>query len=219
MKPKRITIFSGHYGSGKTNIALSAARHLRKAHPRVAIADIDIVNPYFRTKDSEEELRAEDIRLICSKYANTNLDIPALPPDLYAVTDDRSLMCVLDVGGDERGALALGRIAPAILQENNYDMLCVINACRPLTQTAEDTLAVMREIEAAAGLRFTGIINNTNLGIETTATTVRASYPYAEEVARLSGLPLLCTTVPYFLASEMKDEPTPIFPISLQKHL
>ncbi len=216
---KRITIFSGHYGSGKTNIALSHAYRLRESHKRVAIADIDIVNPYFRTKDSEEELKARDIRLICSAYANTNLDIPALPQDMYAVTDDRELYAVLDVGGDERGALALGRLAPAIREEDNYEMLCVVNGCRPLTRTAADTLEIMREIEAASGLRFTGIVNNSNLGSETTPELVRSYYAYGDEVAALSGLPLLYTVVPDTLAACFQNEDRRIQPIPLQKKL
>ncbi len=216
---KRITIFSGHYGSGKTNIALSYAYALREAHDRVAIADIDIVNPYFRTKDSEEELKTRDIRLICSAYANTNLDIPALPQDIYAVTDDKALYAVLDVGGDERGALALGRIAPAIREEDNYEMICVVNGCRPLTQTVEDTLTVMREIEAASGLRFTGVINNSNLGRETTPEMIRSYYAYGDAVAAAADLPLLYTAVPDFLEDAFRDEGRAILPISLQKKI
>ena len=100
---KRITLLCGHYGSGKTNVAVNLALELRKTFDRVAVADLDIVNPYFRTKDSREDFEAADIRLICSEYANTNVDIPALPPDMYTVTDDRSLQVVIDVGGDDRG--------------------------------------------------------------------------------------------------------------------
>ena len=113
---KRITIFVGHYGSGKTNIAINYAKLLKKAGKDVVIADLDIVNPYFRTTDSEEELKEEGIKLICSAYANSNVDIPALPSDIYSVTEDKSKYAVLDIGGDDRGAFALGRITPAILE-------------------------------------------------------------------------------------------------------
>ena len=216
MNRKRITIISGHYGSGKTNIALSLAASLRKAHDRVLIADIDIVNPYFRTKDSEALLRSLDIRLICSTYANTNLDIPALPPDLYTVTDDKSYQTVLDVGGDERGALALGRLAPAIREENNYEMLFVINCYRPLTQDPDSAITVMKEIEEAAGLCCTGIVNNSNLGDETTKETLLSSLAYAEEVAKKSGLPLLFHTVDRRLYSECQPFIPNLFPLDLQ---
>ncbi len=216
MNRKRITVISGHYGSGKTNIALSLAASLRKAHDRVLIADIDIVNPYFRTKDSEALLKSLDIRLICSTYANTNLDIPALPPDLYTVTDDKSYRTVLDVGGDERGALALGRLAPAIREENNYEMLFVINCYRPLTRDPDSAIKVMREIEEAAGLSCTGIVNNSNLGDETTKETLLSSLAYAEEVAKKSGLPLLFHTVDRRLYPECKPFIPNLFPLDLQ---
>ena len=119
MTYKRLTLFAGHYGSGKTNIALNYARHLKNAGLPVTIADLDIVNPYFRTKDSEAALKAEGIELICSEFANSNLDVPAMPKEIYALVDDRSRYGVLDIGGDDRGALALGRYVPAILEENN----------------------------------------------------------------------------------------------------
>ena len=195
MNFKRITLLAGHYGSGKTNIAVNLAMQLRKTEPRVAVADLDIVNPYFRTKDSQKELEQAGIRFICSEYANSNVDIPALPQTLYAVTDDRDLHCVLDIGGDDRGALALGRLSPAILAENNYEMLFVVNFYRPLTANAADALEVMREIETAGRLPFTGIINNSNLGDETTADTVLATQKRVRELCALSALPLVCTTV------------------------
>ena len=120
---KRIIIFSGHYGSGKTNIAVNFAINLNWAGYKVAVADLDIVNPYFRTKDSLDLFEKEGIRLICSEYANSNVDIPALPQDIYAVTDDVSYKMIVDVGGDDRGALALGRLTPKILEENNIQII------------------------------------------------------------------------------------------------
>ncbi len=216
---KRITIFSGHYGSGKTNIAIRTAIAAKEVYPKVAIADIDIVNPYFRTKDSEELLSSLDIRLICSPYANSNVDIPALPQDIYAVTDDKTTHFILDVGGDERGALALGRIAPNIREEKDYDMICVINCYRPLTKDLPLTLGVMAEIEAAAGLKFTALVNNSNLGRETTKEVVRSSYAYADAVASATALPLLYTTVPDFLYSEMQEDGRKLLPLALQKKI
>ena len=195
MDYKRITLLAGHYGSGKTNIAVNLALRLRETEARVAVADLDIVNPYFRTKDSQQALEQAGIRFICSEYANSNVDIPALPQTLYAVTDDPDLHCILDIGGDDRGALALGRLSPAIRAENNYEMLFVVNFYRPLTTNAADALEVMREIEAAGRLPFTGIINNSNLGDETTADTVLATAERVRELCDLSALPLVCTTV------------------------
>ena len=219
MNGKRITIFSGHYGSGKTNIALTYALSEREKGKAVAIADIDIVNPYFRTKDSEEMLAEHGIRLICSEYANTNIDIPALPQDIYAIVDDRSLTCILDVGGDERGALALGRIAPAIREENDYDMIFVANRYRPLTATVEGAMEVLREIEAACGLSFTAIVNNSNLGAETTAEDILSSVAFGEALSAASGLPVVATAVTESLSKALIGRMEGLYPIRLQKHL
>ncbi len=213
---KRITVFSGHYGSGKTNVALSVALGLARSGQSVTVADLDIVNPYFRTKDSARELEKAGIELICSDYANTNVDIPALPQSMYAITDDRSRKVVVDLGGDDRGALALGRLAPDILEENDFDLFAVINMFRPLTKTAEETVGVMKEIEAASGLRFTGLVNNSNLGEETTPETVLSSLPYAEETARLTGLPIVMTTVEKELYPLLKEKIPNLEEITLQ---
>ena len=214
-KYKRITLLSGHYGSGKTTLAVNLAYDLKKHCEHVAIADIDIVNPYFRTKDSIQDLQQAGIRLICSPYANSNLDIPALPQDIYSITDDRSVMSIVDIGGDDRGTLALGRWTPGILEENNYEMLLVINRFRPLTPDAVSTVEVMREIEAAGGLPFTGIINNSNLGPETTARDVLASVSYGEEVARLSGLPVRMTSVMEALYPQLNGKIPNLFPLKI----
>ncbi len=216
---KRILLLCGHYGSGKTNVAVNLAFHLKDRFDRVTVADLDIVNPYFRTKDSQEAFSRRDIRLICSEYANSNVDIPALPPDMYAVTDDRDMQVVIDVGGDDRGALALGRLAPAIKAEDNYAMLMVINRYRPLTPDVASTLEVMREIETACGIRFTGLVNNSNLGAETTAEDVLASVPYGEAVAKASGLPLCFTTVKENLFDELSSKVSDLFCLRLQAKL
>ena len=217
---KRVLLLCGHYGSGKTNIAVNLAQEIRREYPTVTLADLDIVNPYFRSKDSAAELEEAGIRLICSNFANSNVDIPALPPDLYALTDDRRMRAVIDVGGDDRGALVLGRLAPAILEENDYEMLMVINRYRPLTRDAASTVEVMREIEAAsAGIRFTALVNNSNLGVETTAEDVLASVQYANEVAAMSGLPVVMTTVDERLEEELKDKISNLFSLKLQKKI
>lgn len=215
MDYKRITLFAGHYGSGKTNIAVNYALHLREHFDRVDIADLDIVNPYFRTKDSEAFLESKGIHLISSEYANSNVDVPALPAEAYAIIDDESVQAVIDVGGDDRGALALGRYAPAILKQNDYEMLLIINKFRPLTPDCASTIGVMREIETAAGMNFTGIINNSNLGDETTAEDILGSLVYAEEISKASGLPIKMTTVKEDLYESVKDKVSDCFPIKL----
>ena len=216
---KRLTILSGHYGSGKTNIALNLAFELKKLYNKVAIADIDIVNPYFRTKDSEELLNKAEIKLICSPYANSNVDIPALPQEIYSVTDDLSLHAILDVGGDERGALALGRVAPKIKEENNYDMFFVINKFRPLTSDIEGAKEVFNEIENACKIKFTGIINNSNLGRETTCEDVISSVDFAKDFAKEVNLPLVLTTVEENLYEQLKEKVSNLYPLTMQKKI
>lgn len=216
---KHITLLCGHYGSGKTNVAVNMAFDLKSRYENTAIADLDIVNPYFRTRDSEKELEDAGIRVICSKYAGTNLDAPALPPEMYSITENREMKTIIDVGGDDRGALALGRLSRAIVDSADYEMLMVINCHRPLTRDAESTLEVMREIEAACRIPFTGLVNNSNIGRETTAETVLESAEYAEEVSRLTGLPVVMTSVREDLAEELSGKTANIFPLKLQKSI
>lgn len=217
MQAKRVTLFAGHYGSGKTNIAVNFALHLAGEGKAVTLADMDIVNPYYRSKDSAQELEAAGVKVIASAYANTNVDVPALPQEMYSVTEDTSRYAVLDVGGDDRGALALGRYAPAILQENDYHMIYVFNASRPLSRTAEMALEIMGEIEVAGGIPFTAIVNNTNLGRDTDWETVAASRQEAEKLSKISGLPLLFTAVEESVLPINERGNETYFPLKLQK--
>ncbi len=215
MEHKRLTLFAGHYGSGKTNIAVNYAIALAKEGKSVCIADLDIVNPYFRTKDSAKELADAGVTLISPQFANSNVDLPALPAEAYRLVQDKSIYGVMDIGGDDRGAYALGRYVPAIREEGNYRMIFVANCFRPLTATAEEAMEVMREIEAACGLQFTDIVNNSNLGPETTAETVLQSLDYIQKLSALSGLPVFSHTVEHTVATAL-DLPN-VFPLHLQE--
>ncbi len=218
-KCKRITLLAGHYGSGKTNIAVNMAFDLKTVYDNVVIADIDIVNPYFRAKDSQKEFEEKGIKLICSEYANSNVDIPALPQEIYSVIDNKEIMAVIDIGGDDRGAYALGRYSPGIVQENNYDMLFVVNKYRPLTPDAKSAVEIMREIENAGKIKFTGIINNSNIGNETTADDVLNSLNYAEEISHIAGIPVVMTTVMEEISGELIGKIPNLFALKLQKKL
>ena len=217
MEHKRLTLFAGHYGSGKTNIAVNYALLLAGEGKKVCIADLDIVNPYFRTKDSAAVLEAAGVHLISPQFANSNVDLPALPAEAYRLVTDRETYGIMDIGGDDRGAYALGRFVPSILEENDYRMIFVANASRPLTRTAEDAMEVMAEIEAACGLKFTDLINNTNLGSETTAETVLAAENYMQELSRLSGLPIFATTATEEVAAELNGRIENVLPMKLQE--
>ena len=215
MEYKRLTLFAGHYGSGKTNLALNYARWLRSLGRAVTVADLDIVNPYFRTRDAEEALKKEGIGLIVSRYANSNVDLPSMPKEAYALVEDRDTLGVLDIGGDDRGALALGRYVPSICEENDYEMLFVVNRARPLTRTVDDALEVMAEIETACALPFTAIVNNTNLGKATTAEDVLASLDFAAELSERAGLPIKMTCAVKKTVAELEDKVENLFPISI----
>ncbi len=218
-KPKRVTLFAGHYGSGKTNVAVNYALMLKKNGYDVAIADLDIVNPYFRTKDSADELEENGIALISSEFAGSNVDLPALPAEIYSLVDIHERYAIFDVGGDDRGATALGRYSDAIRKENNYELLLVINRFRPLSRTPELAIGIMHEIEATANMKFTGIVNDSNLGEETTGEDVLDSVPFAEEVSRLAGIPIRFTTVTRKIYDEVKDKIDNLMVIHLQKKI
>ena len=217
MEHKRLTLFAGHYGSGKTNIAVNYALLLAGEGKKVCIADLDIVNPYFRTKDSAAQLEAAGVDLISPQYANTNVDLPALPAASYRLVQDKKSYGIMDIGGDDRGAYALGRFVPSILQEGNYRMIFVANSFRPLTRTPEEALEVMREIEAACGLAFTDIVNNANLGNETTPDHVLEAIPYMEKLSRISGLPIFAHTAERNVAKGLEGKLTPVLPLQLQE--
>ena len=217
MKHKRLTLFAGHYGSGKTNIAVNYAILLAKEGKKVCIGDLDIVNPYFRTKDSAKELEQAGVELISPQFANSNVDLPALPAEAYRLVEDKSIYGIMDIGGDDRGAYALGRYVPAIKAENDYRMVFVANCYRPLTRTPEEALEVMREIEAACGLAFTDMINNSNLGPETTPDTVLSSIEYMEKLSELSGLPIFAHTAESYVAEQLTGKLNPVIPLRLQE--
>ena len=127
MQSKRVTLLAGHYGSGKTNIAVNYAFYLKNLGKDVVVADLDIVNPYFRTRDSIDELTQAGIRLISSEFASSNVDLPALPQEVFSIFDNQGESAIMDIGGDDRGAYALGRYADYIKNENDYEMLFVFN--------------------------------------------------------------------------------------------
>ena len=217
MEHKRLTLFAGHYGSGKTNIAVNYAVALAAEGKKTCIADLDIVNPYFRTADSAKRLQEAGVELIQPRFANTNVDLPALPAEAYRLVQDKSLYGVMDIGGDDRGAYALGRYVPFMKQEQNYRMAFVANCCRPLTRTAEEALEVMREIEGACGLGFTCIVNNSNLGTATDPQVLLESRDFIRQLCERSGLPLWFTAVRVDLAPQLAESIPNVFPLQLQE--
>lgn len=208
---KKINIVTGHYGSGKTNFSANLAVKIAEGGGKVTVVDLDIVNPYFRSADFSELFSQKNIELVAPMYANSNLDIPAISFDLERIAaGDGSL--VIDVGGDDAGAIALGRYAKSFEAfSDDIDMFYVVNCRRFLTRTAEEALELMYEIEAAAQMKHTAIVNNTNLLYETTAEILEKSAEFAEKISERSGLPVAYSCVPLGLAA---DVPNP-FPVEI----
>lgn len=182
-----IYIITGHYGSGKTEIAINLAQKLKNP----AIVDMDIVNPYFRTVDAKDKLEKLGVRVIAPQFANTNVDVPSLPPDIFsALQGDNDV--ILDVGGDEDGAIALGQFNKYF--KDGYEMYFVMNFLRPMTKEPSDVVEILKEIEAASRLKVTKLINNTNVKSATTKEIVIDSMAKAKEAEKLTGIPLMCVS-------------------------
>ncbi len=194
-----LIIITGHYGCGKTNLALNLAAQLKTQRANVTLVDLDIVNPYFRSSENTELVTSLGVEMVSSLFANTTLDNPAISPAVASsiVRAHQNKTCtIIDVGGDPEGALALGRFADEIASQP-YEMLYVINKQRFTTQTPEEAFALLQEIEDITRLQATAIVANTHLKWETTAQIIVDGLPYAHAVADEADLPLYFITVPY----------------------
>lgn len=191
---KKINIVTGHYGSGKTNFSANLALSLAEKGEKVTVVDLDIVNPYFRTADFTELFGEKGVDLIKPMYANTNLDIPAISFDLERIATDEGYL-IIDVGGDDDGALALGRYAKAFEPfSDKIEFFYVINRFRYMDDGVEECSSLLPEIERCSRMKATAIVNNSNLGKETTAETIKEGILFAEKVSEKTGLPIFCTT-------------------------
>ena len=188
----KIIIITGHYGCGKTNVAVNIAMNLAERGEKVKVVDLDIVNPYFRTADFKELLGNNGVELIVPMYANSNLDIPALSFDIGGIISGEGYT-VIDVGGDPEGAIALGRYGDVLKNRSDVGLYYVINKYRYLTSTPSEAAELLEEIKAASGLECSGIINNSNLGTLTDSEIVANSTEYAEKAAAAAKAPLLFT--------------------------
>mgnify|MGYP001137142386 FL=1 len=211
--PHRLTLVTGHYGTGKTEFSVNLALALAEAGERTALADLDIVNPYFRSRERRELLEAAGVRLIATSQALADADVPALPAELHALLEDRTVRGVLDIGGDPSGARVLARYRPRIVKED-YRLLYVVNAARPEVRTAERSAEVLRAIETVTGLACTGLVNNTHLCGETTAEDIREGAALAEEVSRLTGVPIVCHVAEARFQDQLRE--LSLFPIEIR---
>ena len=198
-----VYLFTGHYGSGKTEAAVNFARllRIRKPEGRIALLDMDIVNPFFRSADAEEFLREYGIRLEVPLYANTNVDMPSLPGIMGALIRDPDWDVVIDVGGDDMGARAVGCYSEDILKRENFRYF-VVNPRRPFTDTPESAAEIFDEIQAVACVPASGIVNNANLLGETTLELIAEGLDFSRRLGALRNLPVAYSCVPEELAEE-----------------
>lgn len=200
-QPKKIIVVTGHFGSGKTNFSAALALELAAQGKKVTVVDFDLVNPYFRTADFKDAFAKRGITLRAPDYANTNVDIPSVQFDLGGLAAEEGHL-IIDVGGDEDGAVALGRYAHVLnsrAETGELDMLGVVSFRRYLTRSAEDAEAYLRGIERTSRMKLTHIVNNTNLGMETDAAMIAESLPLCEALSARMELPVACITVPDFV--------------------
>lgn len=213
--PHRLTIVTGHYGTGKTEFSVNLALALAARGENVTLADLDIVNPYFRSRERKTLLQEHGVKLISSSQACSDADVPSLPPQIFSLFENRDIRGVLDIGGDPAGARVLARFCPRILQED-YQLLYVLNANRPEVRRAESAVEYLRNIEAVTGLTCTGIVNNTHLCGETRPEEIRKGAALAAQVSEMTGIPVICHVAHEKFAEELQDLPQSVFPITIK---
>lgn len=231
--PEKVTLFLGNYGSGKTEVAVNYALDLasRSVPDSIALADLDLVNPYFRSRESRGLLEAAGVRVIMPESQYHSADLPILVPGVRSALTAGTAQVILDVGGDEVGARVLGALTDA-LPGGSYRALMVLNGNRPFTGDVAGIERIRLEIERAGRIRFTGFVSNTHLMAETTFATIMAGYALAKEVEGALGLPLAFVCAPEQLVADVTaqvDEPVlPIirylatswqYPLEGQNHL
>jgi hypothetical protein len=211
--PNRLTLVVGNYGSGKTEVAVNLAIRLAADHP-VTIVDLDLVNPYFRCRESREEMEGKGIRVVYPRGEYHSADLPIVLPEVKGAICAEDGYTILDVGGDDVGARVLSSIAEAIAPRP-YSMLQVINSRRPFTGDVEGCLRIREEIEAASRLKITGLISNSHLLEETAADTIREGIALAAEVAERAGIGVEFATLDRGLLAEFEDGelPCPVLPL------
>ncbi len=210
----QFVIICGHYGCGKTNFALNLAVDAVKRGEKVTLVDLDLVNPYFRSSDYEDLLHQHGISLIAPVFAHSNLDLPALPARLQSIFAMPDQTVILDVGGDDAGATALGGLSAKIREHGAYQMLYLVNRYRALTTQSEQAVELLGEIERASRLRATAVVNNSHLQQQTASRDILEALPYGRQVAQQLGLPLAATTTPVALAQELQGQVENLYPVT-----
>jgi len=215
ISPHRVLIVTGHYGTGKTEFSVNLALDLARAGERVMLADLDIVNPYFRSRERKEALAGAGVRVITSSQACSDADVPAIPAEVLTILEDGSCRGVFDIGGDPEGARVLARFQPKIVRED-YQLLYVSNANRPEARTPGRAVEYLRAIEGVTGLRCGGIVNNTHLCGETTVRDIQKGAALAEAASGETGIPVVCHVAEEKIAEQLADWEKRVYPITIK---
>ncbi|MCL6634512.1 MAG: hypothetical protein K6T29_01930 [Peptococcaceae bacterium] len=211
---KPVSIFTGYFGSGKTEIALNYALRIREKGERVTVVDLDLLNPYFRTRTVRDFLEAREVEVVSPRGRLAGADVPALPPEIYGVLEGNRGYGVFDVGGDDIGATALGRFK-SHLTAGAFNLFFVVNTCRPFTRDVDGIASVLRGVERAARLQVSALVGNSNLGPETDVPVVLEGLRVVTEAARRLGLPVAFAGVLRDLAGALGDVGVPLLPLDL----
>ena len=204
MEKPKISIFVGHFGSGKTEIAINYALQSSSKGKKTILVDLDIVNPFFRSSEVREHLESHHVQVIAPNFAHTNMDLPSLPASIQSTFYQEGAHVIFDVGGDEEGATVLGRYKQ-YLDQIGYQMYFVINTRRPFTQKVEDIIHLMESIEKKSRQRITYLVSNTNLSYETTIDVIQEGIPIIEEVSKKTRIPIAYITIPDTLFGSLEE--------------
>jgi RecA/RadA recombinase len=214
---KGVIIIVGNYGSGKTEVAINLAAYHKRAGLKVRIADLDLVNPYFRTREAKEPLTNMGIKVVLPPEQYLQADLPILSPEVAGAIRQPGQVTILDTGGDDAGATILATLGDEF-QGKSPHVLQVVNPLRPFTETRDGCLKIRHEIEKAAKLTVSGIIGNANLIDETVPDDIYDGYAFVHDLAEYSGLPLEFITVSRALmpSIDMQRFSCPVLPIDRQ---
>ena len=217
---KRIKIFVGSFGSGKTEIAINYSIYCRKSHARVAIVDLDIVNPYFRTREAKNALNLKGVKVVAPEGKLTYADLPLISPEIKGLIQNSDYHLILDVGGDDIGTVVLGNFR-YFIKDLDYEMLLVVNSYRPFTQSVPQIKQMAQEIENSSRLKISGIISNPNLSRQTDEKIIKQGHILIKQASQKLNLPIKFICIDEQFSQKIKQENfvEPIFYIKRFMHL
>lgn len=200
-----IEVFTGHFGSGKTEIVLNRALDRASRGEMIDLIDLDIVKPYFRSREAGKILKEAGVNLVIPNGGLNKADLPVVSAGILGALTSTQGNILIDLGGDSPGATVLGRFA-SHLQRTGYQMLFVLNPYRPFTQDLPGVRKMLQEIEHSSRLKVSGIVSNPNLGKETELEDLKQGYSIVRRIAKDLDLPILLTGVTKRWAEELREE-------------